>query len=96
MATRTAKGEHRFYRHPGGTVRNSVRIRTGDGAIKIDVRGDGAYVVAPGSVHQTGVVYERVGLWPPVAELPMFDPSWLELENPDESHRQAAPSATGA
>ena len=54
-------GEHWYYKHPGCPVKNKVRIKTGDPNIKIDIRGDGGYVLAPGSVHpETGRVYERI------------------------------------
>lgn len=82
MVTRTAQGEHRGYRHPGVPVRNKARVQTGDPAVKIDVRADGGYVVGPTSLHASGVVYERAGTWPPVAELPVFDPAWLEPDAP--------------
>ena len=79
MMTRTARGQHRFYRHPGRPVRSRARIETGDERIKIDVRGDGGYVVAPGSVHETGHVYEMKGNWPDTLDdVPVFDPAWLE------------------
>lgn len=78
---KTAKGEHWPFGHPGVRVPNKVRIRTGDPAIKIDVRGDGGYVVTEGSLHVTGVTYTRIGDWPPVSELPVFDPAWLEPED---------------
>ncbi len=78
MRTKTAKGEHWGFRHPGVPVRNKVRIQTGDPSIKIDVRGDGGYVVAPGSLHASRITYEPIGVWPPVNELPVFDPAWLE------------------
>jgi putative DNA primase/helicase len=81
LGTRTAKGQHRGYRHPGVPVRNKARIRTDNLAVKIDIRGDGGFVVAPGSLHQTGVMYERIGEWPSLDELPVFDPSWLETES---------------
>lgn len=77
MKTRTAHGEHWFYRHPGVPIRNKARIQTDDPAVAIDLRADGGYVVAPGSVHPSGAVYERVGDWPPVDCLPVFDPAWL-------------------
>jgi P4 family phage/plasmid primase-like protien len=80
MMTQTAKGQHRFYRHPGIQVHNKARLHTGDPAVALDVRGDGGYVVAPSSVHETGVVYERRGTWPPIKELPVFDPGWIEPE----------------
>ncbi len=54
-------GEHWYYRHPGSPVRNKVRIKTPDPSIKIDIRADGGYVLAPGSVHpKTGRRYERI------------------------------------
>ena len=77
IATRTAKGEHRFYRHPGGFIKNTVRVYTGEARIEIDVRADGGYVVGPGSVHETGTVYEKVADWPAIDKLPVFDPVWL-------------------
>lgn len=80
MITRTAKGEHRFFRHPGRPIRNKARLRTGETQIALDVRADGGFVVAPGSVHETGAIYEKAGSWPPVIELPVFDPTWLEPE----------------
>jgi hypothetical protein len=41
----TPSGEHRYYQHPGHHV-HSTTSKLGDG---IDVRGDGAYVIAPPS-----------------------------------------------
>ena len=79
MATRTAKGEHRFYRHPGGRIPNTVRVHTGEARLEIDVRGDGGCVVGPGSVHETGALYERVSDWPAIEDLPVFDSAWLDV-----------------
>ena len=79
---RTSKGEHRGYRHPGVPVGNKVRIDTGDPAIKIDVRGDGGYVVAPGSEHASGARYEWIGEPPSIDALPVFDPEWLASKSP--------------
>jgi len=78
MRTRTGRGgEHRFYQHPGTPVRNKVKIQTDHARLALDVRGDGGFVVAPGSVHETGAVYEKLGAWPPVEALPVFDPAWI-------------------
>lgn len=77
MRTKTAKGEHWFYRHPGVAVSNKARIRTADGRLAVDVRGDHGFVVAPGSIHETGAVYEKLGTWPAVDSLPTFDPAWI-------------------
>jgi Bifunctional DNA primase/polymerase, N-terminal/AAA domain len=78
MRTRTGRGgEHRFYQHPGIPVRNKVKIQTDQARLALDVRGDGGFVVGPGSVHETGVVYEKLGQWPAVEALPVFDPTWI-------------------
>lgn len=82
---RTSKGEHRGYRHPGIAVNNKVRIRTDDPAIKIDVRGDGGYVVGASSKHRDGTVYEWIGEPPSFDALPVFDPAWLGSEAPDDT-----------
>jgi hypothetical protein len=47
-------GEHYYWRHPGGEVRNSTG-RIGD---HLDVRGDGGYVLAPPSISASGRRYE--------------------------------------
>jgi Bifunctional DNA primase/polymerase, N-terminal len=76
--TKTSKGWHLFYRHPGVLVRNRARIETGAGKLGIDVRGDGGFVIAPGSVHASGATYEFAGDWSqPREALPRFWPGWL-------------------
>ena len=49
-------GRHLYFRHPGGTVRNSAG-RLGAG---LDIRGDGGYVVAPPSIHESGHRYRWI------------------------------------
>jgi hypothetical protein len=50
---RTGKGLHVYFRHPGSfDVPNATGIFLG-----ADIRGDGGYVVGPGSVHANGKVY---------------------------------------
>ena len=94
MRTKTAKGEHWYYRHPGTAVKNAVRINTGDAAIKVDVRGDGGFVVAAGSLHASGVLYEWIGAPPSIEALPVFDPAWLTSDaTPDPAPRAATPLA---
>lgn len=65
-------GRHTLFTHPGGRVANRVGIAPG-----LDVRGDGGYIVAPPSLHQSGQRYTwRSGAAPGVVPLaPM--PSWL-------------------
>ncbi len=76
--TKTAKGYHLHYRHPGGDVRNKAKLNTGDGKLAIDIRGDGGYCLAPGSLHASGIRYQFAGDWSvPKSRLPLFCPSWM-------------------
>ncbi len=50
---RTSRGSHAYYRYPEtGRVANSVNAK-----VKIDIRAEGGYVIAPPSVHLSGVEY---------------------------------------
>lgn len=74
----TAKGRHRFYRHPGGNVPPKVRVRDG-----VDLRGDGSYAVAPGSRHHTGIVYRAPDPWPDSFDVaPVFSMAWFGETQP--------------
>ena len=88
--TQTSKGFHLWYRHPGVPVPNRARISTPDGRLKIDVRGDGGFVIAPGSVHASGAEYLEAGDWSePRERVPVFWPGWLA-----RPQRQALPAPT--
>lgn len=68
-------GIHAYFTHPGGNWKvKSVANAFGDEYPSVDVRGDGGYVVAPPSIHETGALYE-FGCAPgtPLAE----PPTWL-------------------
>jgi hypothetical protein len=63
-------GRHYLFRHPGREVRNSAG-RLGRG---LDVRGDGGYIVAPPSSHESGRDYR----WMRTIERGLADPpAWL-------------------
>ncbi len=53
VTVRTGKGLHVYFKHPQEPIGNRVGIFPG-----ADIRGDGGYVVAPGSVHPSGAEYE--------------------------------------
>jgi putative DNA primase/helicase len=53
VTVHTANGEHRYFKGRGQAVPNSAG-KIGKG---LDIRGDGGYVVGPGSVHPTGKRY---------------------------------------
>lgn len=77
--TQTGRGFHLWYRHPAVQVANRARIETRAGRLAIDVRGDGGYVIAPGSLHASGAMYLEAGDWnEPRDRVPVFWPGWLE------------------
>lgn len=48
----TGRGRHLYFKYPNFEVKNKVNLLP-----KIDVRGDGGYIVAADSTHKTGVKY---------------------------------------
>ena len=57
----TARGEHLYFRHPGGWIGNRKLSDV------LDVRADAGYVLLPPSIHASGRVYRWAGLgadWP--------------------------------
>ena len=90
MQTKTRRGSHRYFRHPGVPVpsKNKIAIE----GFTVDLKADGGYVVAPGSLHPTGFVYARVGAWPSVDQLPVFDPARLPI--PDAPATTGTPATT--
>lgn len=68
-------GTHFYFTHPGGKVKNSVG-KLGKG---LDIRGDGGYVIAPPSRHQSGAFYQwGENLDTPLAELPVWIQSKID------------------
>ena len=66
----TGKGRHFYFRHPGFKVKNRTNMLPG-----VDIRGDGGYVVAPPSVHESGIEYTWME---GTKKLPLPDcPDWL-------------------
>lgn len=82
------RGAHRYYRMPEGV---DVRNRSNCVGLKIDVRGNGGYVVAPGVLHNSGVTYEPTQSWSPsdYASLPVYDPIWFGESAPIRSVTRA-------
>jgi Bifunctional DNA primase/polymerase, N-terminal len=76
--TRTHRGRHFYFQHPGVPVHGTVHAETRDGKLALDVRGDGNYVIAPGSLHEKGHHYRAEGDWRrPRQDLPIFSPTWI-------------------
>jgi len=82
----TGKGYHVYFAYPSFKVGNRAKVLPG-----VDIRGDGGYVVAPPSIHPSGVPYKwLVEHSPPV---PLADaPDWLlsllrPVNAPQESAR---------
>ncbi|MFJ8309819.1 MULTISPECIES: DUF3987 domain-containing protein [unclassified Streptomyces] len=87
MRVRTAKGYHDYYWAPA-EAKIGNRLGALQGKFDGDVRAGNAYVIGPGSVHASGVVYELEDAEQP----PVLMPNWL-LEALQA--RTAAPSAPG-
>jgi hypothetical protein len=68
FTVKTARGFHLYFKWPGFAVKTAKNV-LGDG---IDLRGDGGYVVAAGSEHESGIKY-AVCDNSPIADAP----AWL-------------------
>lgn len=94
--TRTSHGYHLWYRYPCVHVGNSVGLQTRDGRLRIDVRGEGGYVIAPGSLHRSGVWYGFAGDWTiPRERVPIFWPGWIQRPPRPPSAPPPRPRPTG-
>jgi hypothetical protein len=81
-------GLHFFFRHPGGTIKNSA----GALGAGLDIRGEGGFVVAPPSIHASGVSYEWLTGRAPDQVVLAPVPPWL-LDAMQNSKRGRNPSA---
>lgn len=85
----TAKGVHYYFKHPGYPIKSAVGIFP-----QLDSRGDGGYVVAPGSKHISGTIYSwKPGLSPDDVSLAGAPDWWLDaLLKKDTRTTQTQPS----
>lgn len=91
LVSLTGNGRHFLFNHPGFFVPGS----TSKIANKIDIRGDGNYIIAPPSRHRMGVKYRWEQQGVPIADAP----KWLldKLSQPDpviQHDRLAMPDFT--
>lgn len=92
----TAKGHHRYYWQPNGEpLGNGKGTLAGRG---IDVRGAqglGGYVVAPGSVHESGVLYAPVDSSAPILPAPAWLIAALRTPRPTPAGPPTGPTVAG-
>lgn len=82
------KGCHYYFRAPAGAaIRNSAGI-LGKG---LDIRADGGYVVAPPSLHPSGLLYQWLAPEPPLADMS----PWMLAELAAAKPAPEAPRAQG-
>src|SRR4029453_17561451 len=81
-------GRHLYFTHPGGFIGNKVGLAPG-----IDIRADGGYVVAPPSLHASGVRYAWVAGRAPesIGIAPL--PDWILRQAIEEEPRRGHPIA---
>lgn len=78
MTVETPRGWHLYFRHPGFPVKTSAGIL----AKGVDVRGEGGFVVAPGSPHRSGGTYELITEDDvPPAPAPAWLLDWLKTQS---------------
>jgi putative DNA primase/helicase len=88
-------GRHLFFKHPGGKVR-SGSDKLGPG---LDLKADGGYIVAPPSLHASGLQYVWEASSVPGGCVLAAVPAWFPLYDPHTSHvldDQAEADAAGA
>ena len=81
-------GRHLYFAHPGVLIRNKVGLAPG-----VDLRDDGGYVVAPPSVHSSGVRYAWVGGRDPGSAVIAALPEWVMRLGVDQPVRRGHPVA---
>lgn len=80
---------HFYFKWPGFRHKNTASLIEK----KVDTRGDGGYVVAPGSPHKSGLVYE-IEHDLPVADAPEWLVQWLQ-KNAQPSAGEAVQPSVG-
>ncbi len=87
---KTSRGYHLYFQYPDFEVRNAVKIET-----DIDIRGEGGYVVAPPSIHESGKQYtweKRSILTQDPAKLPQAIIQYLQNQNGKTASNNSQPA----
>lgn len=97
LRVRTSRGKHYYFRsNPNCPVKSSANPD-----VKIDVRGQGGIVIAPGSIHQSGKTYTLeydIGIDDPFEGVPMWQPNYtaaIDNENKPANVVELHPSGEG-
>lgn len=84
LMVRTGKGRHVYFRHPGHKTTNRAGFLPG-----MDIRGDGGYIVGPGSIHPSGAQYTWEN---PPGQITLAEmPDWLVRALGTEPAAKVAP-----
>ena len=84
------RGEHWYYRaDPDRPLSNHCRVRADNARIALDVRGQGGYAIAPGSLHLDGSRYQATEPWTreTLSQLPALDPALVAPPRATPSRR---------
>jgi hypothetical protein len=88
----TSKGRHFYFRQPADRLGNGRGDLKGRG---IDVRGAGGFVLGPGSIHASGVIYVPDDSSVPVAPPPDWLVATLRTSQPEPPARPVMPQSQG-
>ena len=85
LRQKTGKGGvHHVYRRPDFEVRNRQKTVIHGVEYNLDVRGDGGYIMAPGTIHpRTRKLYVEESPWTMalLMQCPVYDPAWLPCDS---------------
>lgn len=86
MTSTPSGGMHFFYKHPGGRVKQALKMEWQGRTYNLDRKADGNYVMTPGTVSpKSGRSYGWNAPWTPelLHRLPTFDPNWIPVRERD-------------
>jgi len=81
----TGRGLHAYYKYPG-KINNTVNLME----MKIDIRGDGGYVIAPPTIHWNGQAY-RWAEGKSIEEIPLREFPEIFLDIDRDNHNSRTP-----
>jgi putative DNA primase/helicase len=81
FAVKSSKGLHFYFRHTAASESlGNLQLKNAQGTVLCDVKGNNSYVVAPGSLHPSGKLYEVINDGE-IIEAPNWLVTWIAQQN---------------